>query len=71
VGNLPASVSKMKHCLILLCLALNLQAVKFVKDVLPAAGAVTTIVVNGDTLVKAIKHPKVTVKKVVKKMVKK
>jgi hypothetical protein len=56
---------------IALLLCSPLLAVKFVKDVLPAAGAVTTILVNGDTLVRAIKHPKATVKKVVKKVVRK
>ena len=45
-----------------------LLAVKFVKDVLPAAGAVTTIAVNADSLAKAIKHPKATARKVVKKV---
>ena len=35
--------------------ALPLQAVKFVKDVLPAVGAGTTIVVNLKTLAKGVK----------------
>jgi hypothetical protein len=56
---------------IALLLCSPLLAVKFVRDVLPAAGAITTIVVNANTLAQAIKHPKATVKKVVKKVVRK
>jgi len=52
---------------VLLCCS-QLLAVKFVKDILPAAGAVTTITVNSGTIWKSIKHPKMTVKSVVKKV---
>jgi hypothetical protein len=61
----------MRKLFVIFLFCSSLQAVKFVKDVLPAAGALTTLVVNGDAIIKAIKHPKATVKKAIKKVVKK